>query len=292
MAQRADGFDTGHYGISGHYALQVLQERYGFPEAQAKRILEIARTHTYDAEPITGGILHIRYRGNVSGRRGHRLYELEADVMNKEEQAEFNRKRGLPTATRKVYTQEEAMPSRYSSGKAKTRQRKGRREMPPRKSTTKARTAPEPAEQPANGENGDDLASKVQKALDKETYSATMNDYLDWFTENVVDPSDLSGDLDRLMVMTLQFYGPFQRSDFNASQRDKRATERETAKQAQEEPEEPAKPARGRGRPPAKATATKTATGRTAPAKAGPTRRTRGTKATAAAASGSGSTPY
>jgi hypothetical protein len=269
------------YGISGAGALRVLQERWGFPLDQAKRILEIARTHTHDAEPVKGGILHIRYRGNVSGRKGHRLYELEADVMDEAEQARFDRQRkGLPSGTRKVYTQEEAMPSRYSSGKATTRQRSRKgREMPPRKNTKTA--APEPETTAANGEG--DLATAVEKAMNKDHFSPTQEDYLNWFAENVVDPNELAEDLDRLMIMTLQFYGPFQRSDFNREQREARAAERAKAAPA-DEPEEPAKPARGRGRTTATAKATAKAPASTA--KAGPTRRTRGTRAAAT------STPY
>jgi hypothetical protein len=255
------------YGISGAGALRVLQDRWGFPADQAKRILDIARTHTYDAEPVSGGILHIRYRGNVSGRKGHRLYEIEADVMTPEEQARFDSQRkGLPPGRRKVYTQETAMPSR-DSGKATST--KGR-EMPPRKS----KTAPEPATATDNG----DLSAQVEKALNKENFSATMNDYLDWFTENVTDPSELAEDLDRLMVMTLQFYGPFQRSDFNRERREARAA----AKAPAEETEEPAKPTRGRGRASGKAPASNKA-----PAGKAPARRTRG-RAPAA----SGATPY
>jgi hypothetical protein len=260
-----------YYGIAGPRALHVLRDRGGFSADQAKRILDIARTHTYDAEPVPGGILHIRYRGNVSGRRGSRLYEFEWDVMTPEEQARFNRQRkGLPPGKDKVYTQEEAMPGR-DSGKAKTIRQKGRQEMPPRKNTK-----PAPAPAPAAQDNGD-LATAVEKALNKETFSATMSDYLDWFTDNVADPASLAEDLDRLMVMTLQFYGPFQRSDFNKTQREARAAERGTP-----EPEEPAKPARGRGRTTATAPAGKPATAGKAPA-----RRSR-KPATAA----SGSTPY
>ena len=273
---------TEMYGISGAGALTVLQDRWGFPLDQARRILVIAREQTHDAEPVKGGILHIRYRGNVSGRKGHHLYELEADVMDEAGQARFDAQRkGLPAGTDKVYTQGKAVPSRDSGKATKQRSRKGR-EMPPRKNT---KTAPAP--EPEVTENGD-LSTAVEKALNKENFSPTQSDYLDWFTANVVDPTDLAEDLDRLMVMTLQFYGPFQRSDFNQEQRAARAAAKPAP--AEDEPEEPAKPARGRGRTPATAKASAKAPASTA--KAGPTRRARSTRATAGAAAGPGPNAY
>ena len=199
--------------------------------------------------------------------------------MDEAEQARFDsQRRGLPAGREKRYTQGKAVPSRDSGKATRQRSRKGR-EMPPRKNT-KTAPAPEP-----EGRRGD--LSAAEEGLEQGELLSDAERLRDG-SPRTSGPDGPRGGPGTAVVEALQFYGPFQRSDFNQEQRAARAAAKPAP--AEDEPEEPAKPARGRGRTPATAKATASAPASTA--KAGPARRARSTRATAGAAAGPGPNAY
>jgi hypothetical protein len=98
---------------------------------------------------------------------------------------------------------------------------------------SRARTAPEPEVAEQNGD-----AEDFGKYLDK-PLTATMEDYVTWFEDNVAKLEDVP--VDKLLTLGSTLYPKFQKSAFNQERREERAAAREP------EPE-PAqtKPARGR----------------------------------------------
>jgi hypothetical protein len=97
----------------------------------------------------------------------------------------------------------------------------------------RTRTAPEPAVAEANGD-AEDFGKYLEKPL-----TATMEDYVTWFEDNVAKLEDVP--VDKLLALGSTLYPKFQKSDFNIEQREARAAAREP------EPEpEPAKTTRGR----------------------------------------------
>jgi len=234
------------YGIHGNGALKVLQERFGFTEARARRILNIAWEHGLNAEafdtPDRGrGLLRIYMREEMRDRGQNALFTFEVHSGKSTSERVVKR-------TETEYTQD--VPSKFSSGKARITKRKAGMAMPPKRRTTTKAAEPE-AEVPE--ENGE---VDFQKYLDKNP-SPTMLDYVEWMEANVGNLDEIPSD--RLIMLGIQLYSHFQKSDFNVERREARRAEREAASEP-EEPEEPEKPARGRG-------------ARTAPAKPATARR-------------------
>jgi hypothetical protein len=142
--------------------------------------------------------------------------------------------------------------------------------MPARTRRTAAKPAPEP-----------EVVEDEELEFDPEPYlnkklTPTMEDYVQWWRDNVGDPDEIDSDL--LITLGARFYNIFQKSDFNISRREERRNERSATRTARaasngdaeeedgdEEDEAPAKPSRraaakpaGR-RPAAKSTASKPA---------------------------------
>ena len=141
---------------------------------------------------------------------------------------------------------------------------------------SRARTAPEPEVAEQNGD-----AEDFGKYLDK-PLTATMEDYVTWFEDNVAKLEDVP--VDKLLTLGSTLYPKFQKSEFNQSRREERAAAREP------EPEpEPAKPARG-GRSTAKPATTKPA-GRSTAKPATGRSTTRG-RSTARAGAGTPEAPF
>jgi hypothetical protein len=236
--------------ITGAQALDRLTRDCRFAEERARRILNIAWEFGNKAEPCPGGYVHVFYQGPGNG--GH-LFSVVEHIGD-------SPRRKVATGEIKDYTQGKTeMPGQ--SGRATTNRRENK--MP----RGRTRTAPEPEVAAANGE-----AEDFGKYLDK-PLTATMEDYVTWFEDNVAKLEEVP--VDKLLALGSTLYPKFQKSDFNISQREARAAEREP------EPE-PAKPTRGRST--AKSAASKPA-GRSA-AKSTGRSTTRG-RSTAAA----GSTP-
>jgi hypothetical protein len=97
-------------------------------------------------------------------------------------------------------------------------------------------SAPAPAPEPENGQV--DYEAYLNKPL-----SATMEDYAQWFRDNVGEPDDIESD--KLLALGSSLYPHFQRSDFNQERR----AARRAAREADAAPEpEPAATGRGKGR--------------------------------------------
>lgn len=267
--------------ITGADALLRLTRDCKFPEAKARRLLNIAWEFGQKAEPCSGGYVHIWYHGKDDTKT--HIYSVVEHIGEKQP-------RTVARANKPRYTQErEPKPSR-NPGTAE--QRSKGKQMPPRKGSTKTRqAAPEPETVAANGE------VDYQKYVDK-PFSATMEDYLTWFEDNVASLDDL--DVDRILVLGVSMYSHFQKSDFNVQQRKARQAEREETRAAADEDEdpEPAKPATRTRRSSAKpATATSgrsgARSGRAAKAPATkPAGRTRARRAAADADEPGGDAPF
>jgi hypothetical protein len=274
--------------ITGADALRRLTDDCRFPEAKARRLLNIAWEFGQKAEPCPGGYVHIWYHGKD---------DTEQYVFSVVEHIGPDAKKGLAKPAEKGYTQRKQTKA---SGASRTK--KGNT-MPPRG----RRPAPEP-EPEQNGE------VDLQKYLSKDL-TPTMLDYTEWFEENVAPLADLRKDLPRILYLGVTLYSHFQRSDFNVERREERRAERASAREPEPEPaatrSRRAKPAaastepagsngraRSRGKPAAAKPAAKpaaTTRGRGKPAAAAkpaaPAGRGRGrgrTAAAAAAASGAG----
>lgn len=260
--------------ITGPDALLRLTRDCRFPEAKARRLLNIAWEFGQKAEPCPGGYVHIWYHGKDD--TDNHVYSVVEHIGEKQP-------RTVADANKPRYTQErEPKPSR-NTGTAR-QQSKGKT-MPPRKGSTKTRqAAPEPETQAANGE------VDFQKLIDK-PLSATMEDYVTWFEDNVASLDEL--DVDKILTLGVSLYSKFQKSDFNISQREARAADREATRQTDEDEPEPAKATRTRrtAAKPAPATSGRSG-GRAGKAPAGkPAARTRSRRATADAEPG-GDAPF
>ena len=226
--------------ISGADALLRLTRDCRFPEAKARRILNVAWEFGQKAEPCPGGYVHVWYHGKDD--TGTHIYSVVEHIGEKQpgKVARKNEPR---------YTQEgKTKPSR-DSGTAEQRM-KGKT-MPPRKGSNRSRqAAPEPETVPENGE------VDYQKYVDK-PFSPTMLDYIEWFEANVANLDKL--EVDKILVLGVSMYSHFQKSDFNIDRREARKAEREQTRGAATEDEDedeppartrtrkaPAKPATGR----------------------------------------------
>jgi len=133
---------------------------------------------------------------------------------------------------------------------------RGSKGLPDRKETHMATAArgrrpaarPAPVPEPEPEQNGE--VADFQRYLDKD-FSPTMQDFITWFEDNVANLDDLEPD--RILILSLNTYGYFQRSDFNIQRRAERRQARAAAREPEPEPE-PVRPARS-GRPRGRAAA-------------------------------------
>jgi hypothetical protein len=206
------------FKISGDTALQLLVRRYGFTETRARRALNIAWEFTDDTEPCDGGYVHISYHGRSSAPDQHHVFSVEDHRFTPQERVAFAARRG--------YNQRKATDSRKETT------------MAPAKRRTRAAATPAPAPAPEPQGNGE---VDYERYLTK-PFSQTMEDYLEWFEDNVASLDELAPD--RILVLGISLYGQFQKSEFNQERREQRRAEREAAA-PEPESEAPAKPARG-----------------------------------------------
>jgi len=220
------------FRITGETALAQLQRKYDFSEAQARRILNIAWEHEEDAEPVPGGLIRITYHGlseTTAAPRPH-IYSISEDIGPA-------RKRGLAEDSESEYPKSKTTSQRREPRKKGHEMARTAAAQP----TTGRGRRPAPKPDPEPEQNG---ALDVQRFLTK-PFTATMQDYVEWFETEVTPLADLRRDLPRILVLGVQLYGPyFQKSDFNVSRREERRAERASA--AAPEPAQAARPARGR----------------------------------------------
>ena len=169
--------------------------------------------------PNAAGFITLRYLG-------HSRFTLE-------DHREFRGKRASHQRRDGVYSEGKGLPARKQSGRERDTHMataRGRR----------AATAPAPAPEPeANGE------VDFQKYLDKDL-SPTMQDYVEWFEENVAALEDVP--VDKLLTLGSALYPHFQKSDFNIARREERKANRAPAPEPEPEPESAKPAAKGRGR--------------------------------------------
>jgi len=205
--------------ITGADALLRLTRDCRFPEAKARRLLNIAWEFGQKAEPCPGGYVHIWYHGKDDTQ--NHVFSVVEHIGNSQPDKVARGKGSRYTQSKDV------TPSR-KTGKAEPNQPKGKT-MPPKRTRNTRQADPEP-EAPANGE------VDLQKYVTKD-FSATMADYVTWMDENV--PGWDKMEVDRILVLGVQLYSHFQKSDFNIERRAERRAERD---QGAAEPE-PAAPA-------------------------------------------------
>jgi len=208
--------------LFGEQALQRLILDCKFPEEKARRLLNIAWEFGQKAEPCPGGYVHIWYHGQDGSQHIFSVIE------------HFGKNVRIPLANsdRRPYT------DRNSSANTDPRRRT---KMPPRRSTAKPATPEPEVTETAPTSKLDRLEKYLTGNL-----TATHLDYVEWFTENVGEPTEI--DADRLISLAVTFYGEFQASDFNRERREARRAAREAGNgQAEPEPEpEPAAKPAGR----------------------------------------------
>jgi len=219
-----------------------------FPEARARRVLNIAWEFGNKAEPCDGGYVHVYYHGEPGQPvPKDAQWSVVEHVMSAAERKEFAKARGnrkpLVISSREPYTERNS--SELTRGET----------MPPVK---RGRAKPAVQEPEANGSTS--KLDNVEKYMTG-NITPTLTDYATWFASEVTDPDKL--DSERLIAMAVTFYGEFQASDFNKDQKAARKEARETRATANgDDADEPAKPAaRGRG---SRAAASKPATGKPA----------------------------
>lgn len=216
--------------LTGAQALDRLILDCRFPEATARRLLNIAWEFGQKAEPCPGGYVHIWYHGKD---------DTDNHVFSVVEHIGNTQIKTVASGSRKRYTQ---VTEPESTRKGPT--------MPPRKTR---QTAPAPEE--TASQNGEvDFQKYVEKNL-----TATMEDYVEWFEANVASLDDLP--VDKILTLGVSLYSHFQRSDFNVERREARRAEREATRQDAEDEPEPARPAKG--------TRARTAPAKAAPATSG-----------------------
>lgn len=244
--------------LTGEQALARLIRDCKFPEEKARRILNIAWEFENKAESCPGGYVHVFF----FGRSGSTVPWMDEPLWAV---VEHIGKNAVVKSRGEVYTERSNVkPSSVAR----------RNEMPPRKrpAAKPAEVKPEVEETAANGSRS--KLDNLQKYLEKDL-TPTMQDYVQWFVENVADPEDLVSD--RLIALAVNFYSEFQGSDFNIERREARRAARNGDVEAEEaESEQPtkgrrgtrgaAKPAaavpaagRGRGKPAGKASSSKAA---------------------------------
>jgi hypothetical protein len=211
--------------ITGADALLRLTRDCRFPEEKARRLLNIAWEFGQKAEPCPGGYVHIWYHGKD---------DTENHVYSVVEHIGKNQGEGVAKSPEKDYTQGKTETPSRKTGKAEPDRRKGTKTMPPKRTARKADPEPEAS---ANGE------VDLQKYVTKD-FSPTMADYVTWMDE--VMPGWDKLEVDRILVLGVQLYSHFQKSDFNIDQREARRAERAQGGADAEDGEEA--PARGRTR--------------------------------------------
>lgn len=229
--------------IPGEEAWGWLQDKYGFEEDRAGRILEIAWRVGPNSEPVEGGLITVTYFGRPGGSWAQSYFEIVENIGKNSSSRRSGKVAAKPPMDYSI-TNRNTPVARTTSPMRKERV------MPPR--GRKAAAAPvEPEEQAAVEEAG-----LYDHHLTKDL-SPTMSDYGDWFHENVADIDELGkSDPGRLLALGSTLYPHFQKSDLNQNNREaRRAARAASAPVVEEDVEEeaPAKPA-ARGRAP-KATA-------------------------------------
>jgi hypothetical protein len=250
--------------IDGSLALLRLTADCKFAEDRARRVLNIAWEFGEKAEPCPGGYVHVYYHGKEGGEH----YFSVVEHLGPE--AERKAVKGLAQPDGKRYTQRKQASTSGGSreGKDEKMARTAAAAKPAPAQPAKRGRKPAPAPEPEqNGDmNDEERGEAAQRYLNK-PFTATMQDYVEWFETYVSELKPLPKD--RILVLGIQLYGLFfQKSPFNRERTAERREERASA--APPEPE-PAKPAARRGRPAAASTAAGNGTparrGRTAAAK-------------------------
>jgi hypothetical protein len=265
--------------ITGADALLRLTHDCRFPEAKARRLLNIAWEFGQKAEPCPGGYVHIWYHGKDD--TDNHVFSVVEHIGKK--QPEKVARRNDPR-----YTQSRNETPSRDTGKAEPASTTKGKTMPPKRNRSR-QADPEPETASQNGEV--DFQKYVQKP-----FSPTMTDYVEWFEQNVASLDEL--EVDRILVLGVTMYSHFQKSDFNIQRREARRADREQTRATDEDEEAPEPQTRTRGRaksakPAPAATARSGArSGRAANGKAAsPSKPARRTRATAGAASG-GDAPF
>ena len=253
--------------ITGADALLRLTRDCRFPEAKARRVLNIAWEFGQKAEPCPGGYVHIWYHGKD---------DTDTHIFSVVEHIGETTRKGVAQPADKDYTQGKTMPRR--SGKAINESTKGTA-MPPRK-TRAAAPEPEVAEQ-----NGGEV--DFQKFVTKDL-TPKMLDYVEWFEANVASLDKL--EVDRILALGVSMYKYFQTSEFNVQRTEERRAEREAATEPAPAPEVAAPARSGRGRASAKPATAKPATAK--PATAKPATGRAATKARTRATAPAGDAPF
>jgi len=218
--------------LRGEDALLRLTRDCRFPKAKARQLLNIAWEFGQKAESCPGGYVHIWYHGKDDNQE-HVFSVVEHIGKSQPER--------VAAGKDKRYTQSRNETPSRKTGMAEPKQAKGKT-MPPKRTSTRQAT-PEP-EAPANGE------VNLQKYVTKD-FSPTMADYITWMDEALPGWDKL--EVDRILVLGVQAYSDFQKSDFNIQRRAERRAEREQGA-ADPEPAAPATRTRRASAKPAPAT--------------------------------------
>lgn len=242
--------------LRGEEALKKLINDWGIPEAQAKRVLEIAVEHGINV--TTSGDMRSVVTVRKLGKDPY-TFSLTPGVPSQED----SRKKIPPRGTRAT------IPG-YTSGSANVGSlatRAGGRagQSANRRDTTMAPKAAEVVEEEAA-----DLTAYLEKEI-----TPTVNDYIDFLTEELGEDAQLDP---RSVYYAITLYKFFQGSEFSRERKEARRAEKEAARaaratkngaedgEAEGEDEKPA-PKRGRPAKPAAAAAGTTAPKRGRPAK-------------------------
>jgi len=194
--------------ITGEDALLRLTRDCRFPEPKARRLLNIAWEFGQKAEPCPGGYVHIWYHGKDD--TGQHVFSVVEHIGNSQPER-------VAAGKDKRYTQSKDVTPSRKTGKAEPNRTTKGTTMPPKRTRNTRQADPEP-EAPANGE------VDYQKYVTKD-FSATMADYITWMDANVPGWDKL--EVDRILVLGVQLYSNFQKSDFNIEQREARRAERD-----------------------------------------------------------------
>jgi hypothetical protein len=215
--------------ITGADALLRLTMDCRFPEAKARRLLNIAWEFGQKSEPCPGGYVHIWYHG-IDDTKQH-VFSVVEHIGNKQPGK-------VAAAKGKRYTQSTSeTPSRDTGTAETTRTTKGTT-MPPKRTRTR-QADPEPETASQNGEV--DYQKYAEKA-----FSPTMTDYIAWMDE--ILPGWDKMEVDRILVLGVSMYSHFQKSEFNQAQRKARKATREQTRATDEDETETEPATRTRGR--------------------------------------------
>lgn len=214
-------------GVSAESALAILKGIYRFSDDTAKKIINRA---WHDGESVHGnpsgpGHIYITSLGNGRysvARNSGKISGNRPGILAQPGRMDYNRvRRAKPVNS----------PNPY--GKAII--------MPPRGRRAAAAAPVEPEPEPA-----EETAGQFDHHLTKDL-SPTMQDYGDWFHQNVADIDELGKtDPGRLLALGSTLYPHFQKSDLNQERRAARKSGRAAAADPESEPEPAPAPARGR----------------------------------------------